>query len=59
MVTFFIILFLLVALNIALLVFSALDAGQRVSQLTKRISEASTVDIFPFDLLPNKYKKAI
>lgn len=59
MVTFFTILLILVVLNLALLIFTAVDAGQKVSQLSKRISQASTADIYPFDLIPSKYKKAI
>lgn len=59
MVTFFTILFFLLALNIALLVFSTLDGGQKVSQLSKKLSEASTVNIYPFDFHTTEYKKAI
>jgi len=59
MTTFLIIFFVLIFLNAALLFFSVTNAGQRVSKLRKSISEQSLTKIYPLDLNPTKYKKAI
>ncbi len=59
MVTFFTILLILVVLNLALLLFSSVASGQKVSQLTKKISQASQANIDPLEWIASKYKKAI
>lgn len=59
MVTFFTILLILVVLNLALLLFSSVASAQKVSQLTKKISQASQANIDPLEWITSKYKKAI
>ncbi len=60
MVTFFAILLVLVVLNVAVLVFSAVDtSSEKASTLAKNISEQSAAKILPMDLITSKYKKAI
>jgi len=59
MTTFLTIFFVLVFLNAALLFFSVTSAGKRVSKLRKSISDQSLTKIYPLDLNPTKYKKAI
>jgi hypothetical protein len=59
MTIFLTILFILILLNAALLFFSVSNAGQRVNKLKKSISEQSLSKIYPLDLNPTKYKKAI
>jgi hypothetical protein len=59
MTTFLTIFFVLVFFNAALLFFSVTNARQRVSKLRKSISDQSLTKIYPLDLNPTKYKKAI
>jgi hypothetical protein len=59
MTTFLTIFFVLIFLNAALLFFSVSSAGKRVSNIRKSISEQSLTKIYPLDLNPTKYKKAI
>jgi hypothetical protein len=59
MTTFLTIFFALVLLNVALLFFSVTNARQRVTKLRKSISDQSLTKIYPLDLNPTKYKKAI
>ena len=59
MVTFFIIFSILVLINAALLIFSALQAEPKVSRPKKGISETAPTKIYPLDLISSKYKKAI
>jgi len=59
MTTFLAIFFVLVLFNAALLFFSVASAGQRVNKLRKSFSEQSLTKIYPLDLNPTKYKKAI
>jgi len=59
MTTFLTIFFVLVLFNAALLFFSVTNARQRVSKLRKSISDQSLTKIYPLDLNPTKYKKAI
>ncbi len=59
MVTFLAILFVLIVINAALFVFSTIGAGQKMTNLSKNISEPSTTEVYPLDLIASKYKKAI
>jgi hypothetical protein len=59
MTTFLTIFFVLVFFNAALLFFSVTNARQRVSKLRKSISDQSLTKIYPLDLNPSEYKKAI
>jgi len=59
MTTFLTIFFVLVLFNAALLFFSVTNARQRVTKLRKSISDQSLTKIYPLDLNPTKYKKAI
>jgi len=59
MTTFLTIFFVLILFNAALLFFSVTNARQRVSKLTKSISDQSLTKIYPLDLNPTEYKKAI
>jgi len=59
MTTFLTIFFVLIFLNAALLFFSTTSAGKRVSKLRKSISDQSLTKIYPLDLNPSEYKKAI
>jgi len=59
MTTFLAIFFVLVFFNAALLFFSVTSAGKKVRNLRKSISEQSLTKIYPLDLNPSEYKKAI
>lgn len=59
MTTFLTIVFVLVLLNAALLIYSYANAGQKVNKFRKNISEQSITKIYPLDLDSAKYKKAI
>jgi len=59
MTTFFVIFFVLVLVNAALLIHSSMFANGAVSRQTKPISAKPEIKIYPIDLLPADYKKAI
>jgi hypothetical protein len=59
MTTFLIIVFVLVVLNAGLLIFSITNTGIKVSNLKKSISDQTIPKIYPLELNPDSYKKAI
>lgn len=59
MVTFFSIVFALVAINLALLLFSGIRSKQRMNKIKKEINSSAASKIYPLNLNTSKYKKAI
>lgn len=59
MVTFFVILFVLVVVNAALLVDSSISARNRATGATPSIPDQPEIKIYPIDLQNSSYKKAI
>ena len=58
MVIFFAIFFALIAVNASLLIFSALNAGNRFSD-RKESEDSKAAKIYPLDIETSEYKKAI
>jgi hypothetical protein len=59
MVTFFVIFIVLIALNAALLITSSISARSAATGAAKSTPAANEIKIYPIDLLPSDYKKAI
>ena len=59
MVTFLSTVFVLVAINIALLFFNTNKSKQRFKKFNKDLSSAANSKIYPLNLNSSKYKKAI
>lgn len=59
MVTFFVIFFVLILVNAALLFHSSLSTRNRAAGRAKSVTEQPEIKIYPIDLLPSNYKKAI
>ncbi len=59
MVTFLSTIFVLIAINLALLLFSTNKAKQRLNKFNKDLSATSDSKIYPLNLNSSKYKKAI
>jgi hypothetical protein len=59
MISFFSILFILIGINAVIMFFSlnSVDSKEQNSQNT--VSSADDTKIYPIDLLPSKYKKAM
>ncbi len=58
MATFFVILFVLIAVNAALLLFSATNSDSKVNK-GSAFTDSEAAKIYPLDLDSSKYKKAI
>lgn len=59
MVTFLSTIFVLIAINLALLLFSTNKAKQRLNKFNKDLSTTADSKIYPLNLNSSKYKKAI
>ncbi|MBW8243350.1 hypothetical protein K1F50_11105 [Muricauda oceani] len=59
MTVFFGILFVLLAINAILLIFSVNGAKERFVKPIQRISEASSTKIFPREAVETEYKEAV
>ncbi len=59
MATFFILLFVLLAINAILLIFSVNGARERLRKPIQKISEASTTKLFPRETSETEYKEAV
>jgi len=59
MTLFFVIFFVLVAVNAAMLVYSSLSFRSRRPRETKAISKKPEIKIYPIDLSASNFKKAI
>lgn len=58
MITFFTILFIILGINVAMMIFSLNTAGQKKKTSTDE-AKSQTTEIFPIELLSSKYKKAV
>ncbi|MER3376265.1 MAG: hypothetical protein RIM83_16620 [Allomuricauda sp.] len=59
MTTFFSLLFILLAINALLLIFSVNGAGERFRKPIQRISETSITKLFPRETSETEYKEAV
>jgi hypothetical protein len=59
MVTFFVIFIVLIALNAALLITSSISARSEATGAVKSNPASNEIKIYPINLLPSDYKKAI
>ncbi|SHG17061.1 hypothetical protein SAMN04488116_0067 [Flagellimonas flava] len=59
MITFFGLLFVLLAINAILLIFSVNGASERFRKPIQRISEKSVTKLLPRDRSETEYKKAV
>ena len=59
MVTFFVIFVVLIVVNAGLLISSSLSNRKVAYHKTKRVPTNPEIKIYPMDLLPSDYKKAI
>ncbi len=59
MVTFFVIFIVLIVLNAAMLITSSISARRAELRFSKNIPLENEIKIYPIDLLPSNYKKAI
>lgn len=59
MVTFISILFILIAINATLLVFSVNGSGAKKTKEPSKNIAGSAAKIYPLDLTTSKYKKAV
>ncbi|MEQ5789601.1 hypothetical protein J4E06_00960 [Muricauda sp. NFXS6] len=59
MTVFFSILFVLLAVNAVLLIFSVNGAKERFTKPIQRISETSTTKFFPREAIETEYKEAV
>lgn len=59
MVTFFVIFAVLIVLNAAMLITSSISARKAETRFTKNIRRENEIKIYPIDLVPSNYKKAI
>lgn len=59
MVTFFVIFFVLILVNAALLFHSSLSSRSRATGRAKSVAEQPEIKIYPMDLRSSSYKKAI
>ncbi len=57
--TFFGILFILIAANAVFMFFSLNRASEKTVNRSQDTSQSKESDIYPIDLLPSKYKKAV
>ena len=59
MIAFFSILFILLAINAVLLIFSVNGAKESFSKPIRKISESTVTKFFPKESAETKYKKAV
>lgn len=59
MITFFSLLFILLAINAVLLIFSVNGAGERFKKSNQKISEPSITKLLPRERSETAYKKAV
>ena len=59
MTVFFSVLFILLAINAILLIFSVNGAKERFTKPIGRISETSTTKFFPREVVKTEYKEAV
>ncbi len=57
--TFFSILFILIAANAIFMFFSLTGNSEKTVKKMKDTSDATESKIYPIDLIPSKYKKAV
>ena len=59
MITFFTILFILIGVNAVMMIMNLSGVSQRIKKSTDGITETTMTKIYPIDLIPSKYKKAV
>tara|TARA_R110002167_G_scaffold39214_3_gene121241 strand:+ start:691 stop:870 length:180 start_codon:yes stop_codon:yes gene_type:complete len=59
MMTFFNILFILIGANVVFMFFSLSGVSQKERKIVQENSEESSSKVYPIDLIPSKYKKAV
>lgn len=57
--TFFSILFILIGVNAVMMFMNLNDVDGKIKESSNSISETSVTKIYPIDLIPSKYKKAV
>jgi len=59
MTTFFTILLILICVNAAMMLVSLYSVNKKANTTTKNISNATISKIYPLDLVPSEYNKAV